>query len=181
MLFINRWAFRFVTPQGKRGNDYDLEIISHNQLRCGDTKCKLESTELSSATITNTLKNSRTQLPPDGPGVFFVKIPQKWMEHPDWQKITGQGAIDFFATGTQRVASTFFYVEPLHYRDGYLSQGHLYLEIMNQRHKLNRLFDWHLFERWKPPSIAPNTMPPFWIRLSNFPTGLPGVQSQKQL
>ncbi len=131
MLYINQWAFRFVKPQGKRGHDYDLEIICQNQLRCGDTKCKLESTEVSSATITNTLKNSRDQLPPDGPGVFFVKIPQNWMQHPDWQKITGQGALDFFAMGTQRVASVVFYVEPLHYRHGYLSQGHLRLEIIN--------------------------------------------------
>ncbi len=68
MLYINRWPFRFVKPQGKRGNDYDLEIICHNQVRCGDTKCKIESTELSSETITATLKNSRTQLPPEGPG-----------------------------------------------------------------------------------------------------------------
>jgi hypothetical protein len=58
MLYINRWPFRFIKPQGKRGNDYDLEIICHNQARCGDAKCKLESTELSSDTITTTLKNS---------------------------------------------------------------------------------------------------------------------------
>jgi len=174
MLYINRWPFRIVKPRGKRGDDYDLEIICHNQTRCGDTKCKLETTELSSATIEKTLKNSRDQLPPEGPGVFFLKIPQKWMQNPDWQRITGQGAVDFFARGTQRVASVVFYVEPLSYQDGYLGQGHLRLEIMNPRHKLAKLFDWYLLERWKPPPVAPNTMPPFWVRLSNFPTGLPG-------
>jgi hypothetical protein len=174
MLYINRWPFRFVKPQGKRGNDYDLEIICHNQTRCGDTKCKIESTDLSSETITSTLKNGRTQLPPDGPGVFFIKLPQIWMGHPHWQRTTGQGAVEFFAMGTQRVASVVFYVEPLHYKDGWLSQGHYFLEIMNARHKLSKLFDWRLFERWKPPPVATNTMPPFWIRLSNFPRGLPG-------
>jgi hypothetical protein len=176
MLYINQWPFGFVKPQGQRGNDYDLEIICHNQKRCGDTKCKLESTEISSATITNTLQSSRDQLPPDGPGVFFIKIPQIWMANPDWQRITGQGAIDFFAMGTQRVASVVFYLEPLQYRDGLLGQGHLYLELTNQRHRLSRMFDWRLFERWKPPAVSPNTMPPFWVRLSNFPTGLPGYK-----
>ena len=176
MLYINEWPFRFVTPRGKRGDDYDLEIVCYNQQRCGDTKCKLESTELSSSTITSTLKNSRDQLPPDGPGVFFIKIPQRWMANPDWQRITGKGAVDFFETGTQRVASVVFYVEPLQYQSGWLRQGHLYLEIMNPRHRLSRLYDWRLFERWKPPPVALNTMPPFWIRLSNFPTGLPNYR-----
>jgi hypothetical protein len=81
MLYINQWPFKFVKPQGKRGNDYDMEIIRNNQIMCADTKCKIEATELNSGTITSVLKNGRTQLPPDGPGVFFVKIPQKWMDH----------------------------------------------------------------------------------------------------
>ena len=174
MLHINNWPFRMIKPRGKRGDDYDLEIICHNQTRCGDTKCKLESTELSTATIESTLKNSRDQLPADGPGVFFLKIPQTWMTNPDWERITGEGAEAFFARGTQRVASVVFYVEPLGFRDGYLTQGHLYLEKMNNRHRLTKLFDWHLFERWRPPPVAPNTMPPFWIRLSNFPSRIPG-------
>ena len=174
MLCINSWPFRIIKPRGNRGDDYDLEIICHNQTRCGDTKCKLESTELSSTTIEKTLSNSRDQLPPDGPGVFFLKIPQKWMYNPDWERITGQGAVDFFARGTQRVASVVFYVEPLHYRDGTLSQGHLRLEVMNPRHKLSKLFDWYLLERWQPPTAMPNALPPFWIRLSNFPRWIPG-------
>lgn len=121
--------------------------------------------------ITTTLKNSRTQLPPDGPGVFFIKIPQKWTECPDWEKQTAQGALDFFSMGIQRVASVVFYVEPLHYKDGRLAQGHLFLEVINPRHKLASRFDWRLFERWKPMPSSPHGMPPFWLRLSNFPSG----------
>ncbi len=95
------------------------------------------------------------------------------MENEGWQRKTAQGAIDFFAMGTQRVVSVVFYVEPLHYREGWLSQGHEYLEVINPRHKLSRLFDWRLMENWKPPSVSPNAMPPYWIRLSNFPQGCP--------
>lgn len=180
MLYINSWPFRMVKPRGKRGDDYDLEIICHNQTRCGDIKCKLESTELSSSTIEKTLKNNRDQLPPDGPGVFFLEIPQVWMSNPGWQKITGQGAMDFFARGTQRVASVVFYVEPLSYRDGKIGQGHLRLELMNPRHRLAKAFNWHLFEKWQPPTIAPNTLPPFWVRLSNFPRWIPGHEQEWQ-
>ncbi len=176
MLYINRWPFKFIKPQGKLGNDYDMEIIAHNQTMCADTKCKIEATDISSNTITSTLKTGRTQLPPDGPGVFFVKIPQKWMQNPNWKAITTQGARDFFAMGTQRVVSVVFYLEPLSFRDGYLGQGHLFKEIINPRHKLGAAFDWRLFERWKPPAVSPNSMPPFWARLSNFPTGLPGYR-----
>jgi hypothetical protein len=179
MLYINRWPFRIVKPRHKRGDDYDLEIICHNQTRCGDTKCKLESTELSSSTIERTLTHSRDQLPPDGPGVFFIKLPQTWMANPDWQRITGQGAVDFFAKGTQRVASVVFYVEPLSYQNGYIGQGHLYLEVMNRRHKLATQFDWRLMERWKPPQTAENTMPPFWIRLANFSKRLPEYEKER--
>jgi len=180
MLYINQWPFRFVKPQGKRGNDYDLEIEFYEQKRCGDAKCKVESTDISSETVTQTLKNSRTQLPPDGPGVFFMKIPQKWMGNPEWQRITVEGALDFFAMGTKRVLSVVFYVEPLHYKDGFLAQGHLYHEVLNPRHKFSGHLDWRLMDRWKPPAKSPNGMPPFWIRLSHFPTGLLGFGQSKQ-
>jgi hypothetical protein len=177
MLYVNRWPFKFVKPRGNRGNDYDMEISRNNLTMCADTKCKIETTDLSSKTITSTLENGRTQLPPGGPGVFLVKIPQKWMENPDWEQITVQGARDFFAMGTQRVVSVVFYMESLHYQDGWLGQGHLFKEIINPRHKLGQGTDWRLFEKWKPPPVAPNTMPPFWARLSNFPTGLPGYRA----
>jgi len=141
MLYINEWPFRLIKPQNKRGDDYDLEIICYNQTRCGDTKCKLESTELSTATVAKTLKNSRDQLPVDGPGVLFIKIPQQWTVMPDWQKIVGQGAVEFFSRGTQRVASVVFYLEPLHFKDGWLMQGHERLEVANPRMRWCELFD----------------------------------------
>jgi len=75
MLYINDWQFRFVVPVGRRGNDYDFEIYYEGQRTCADAKCKIESTPLSAGTITNTLSKGRDQLPADGPGIFFVKIP----------------------------------------------------------------------------------------------------------
>ena len=95
MLYANEWQFRFVLPQGRRGDNYDLQIRYNNQLVCADVKCKIDSPVPDPNTITNTLKSSRTQLPDHKPGVFFIKIPQRWMEHRGWQKATVQGATDF--------------------------------------------------------------------------------------
>jgi hypothetical protein len=46
--------------------------------------------------------------------------------------------------------------------------------FLTPRHKLSALFDWRLFEKWKPPPVSPNAMLSYWVRMSNFPTGLPG-------
>ncbi len=174
MLHINQWQFRFATPQGHRGNDYDFEIEYCGHLVFGDAKCKVEATDLSSKTITSTLSSSRTQLPSKGPGVFFIKIPQHWTSDPNWERITIQGALDFFAQGSGRIVSVAFYLEPLHYAHGILMQGHIFKEVTNPHHRHDKGLDWRFFERWKPPSDKLNSMPPFWIRLSNFPSGLPG-------
>jgi hypothetical protein len=174
MLYINEWPFRIIKPCGKRGDDYDLEIICHNQTRCGETKCKLESTEMSARTVFKTLKNHRDQLPEDGPGVFFIKVPQQWTMAPslDWREVATEGALEFFSLGTERVASVVFYVEPLHYKDGWLSQTHQRLEVANARMRWCKLFEWELFNKWHPPFGSPDGMPPAWMRLYNFPSEL---------
>jgi hypothetical protein len=171
MLYANQWPFRCVKPRGKKGDDYDLEISCDGYTRCGDTKCKLESTVQTTASITSTLKKNRNQLPPYGPGVFFIKIPQTWIDVANWQNIVGQGALDFFAMGTGRVASVVFYLEALRFKDGMLGQTQAWLELINPRHPLANKSDWHLFTQWRPPQTSPDSMPRFWIRLSNFPKG----------
>jgi hypothetical protein len=71
--------FRFVRPQQKRGNDYDLEFFFHDgTIGYSDTKCKIESEKYRPSTITNTLDKYRNQLPAGKPGAFFIKIPQQW-------------------------------------------------------------------------------------------------------
>jgi hypothetical protein len=51
------------------------------------------------------------------------------------------------------------------------SAGASLLEIINPRHQLAGRFDWRLFENWKPLPSSPHGMLPFWLRLSNFPSG----------
>ena len=184
MLYANDWSFRFIVPQGKRGDNYDLQIRCHNQTVCADVKCKINSLVPDSNTITNTLKDSRTQLPADKAGVFFVKIPQEWMKHAGWEKATVQGAKDFFLQGTGRIVSVAFYAEPIHLLGNIAQQGHHFYEVVNPRRRFGRNIDWKFFQRWLPANVgAPNSgswnaMPPKYIRLFQFPKGLIGHEKE---
>lgn len=184
MLYANDWPFKFVVPQGKRGDNYDLQIHYNNLWVCADVKCKIESPIPDSKTITNTLKHSRTQLPADKAGVFFIKIPQRWMEHRGWEKVTINGAIDFFKQGSGRVISVAFYAEPIHLVGNFgnarggqalAQQGHHFFEVANPRRRLATHLDCRFFNRWRPASqVSWSTMPPKYIRLFEFPKGLIG-------
>ena len=64
MLHMHGVKFHFVAPLGKRGSDYDIEIECTDGLTiCADAKCKIQSTEFSLKTISNTLHDARTQFP----------------------------------------------------------------------------------------------------------------------
>ena len=187
MLYANDWTFRFVSPSGGRGDDYDLQIRYWNQAVCGDVKCKIESPIPDSNSITRTLTRSRDQLPADKPGVFFVKFPQSWMEHPDWQRTTVQGALDFFAQGTGRIISVAFYVEPIRLigmvteegRHYVAQQGHYFYEIANPRRRFCQHVDCKFFEVWRPTVHASwSAMPPKYIRLFEFPKGMVGHEKE---
>jgi hypothetical protein len=92
--------------------------------------------------------------PKDGPGVFFVKLPQEWMNHQGWQRATVQGARDFFAEGTGRISSVVFYLEPIELLDfvaedgrHYVAQqGHYFREEANPKRRYGKDLDWKLFE-----------------------------------
>jgi hypothetical protein len=64
------------------GKNYDVELFHPNgELICADTKCKVETTAISDATVAHTLRHAqRKQIPSDGNGIIFVKVPQRWMD-----------------------------------------------------------------------------------------------------
>jgi hypothetical protein len=172
MLYCNDWTFRFVSPTGVKGADYDFEINYYNIRVCADAKYKIEATELSANTVTKTLAGSRQQLPADKPGVFFVKIPQNWIETPQGQEITIRGVEDFFAQGSGRVASVSLYCEALYFSNGILNQRQGFHEIANPRRRFGKDRDWNFFKKWKAPAGAADAMPPKWIRFANFPKSI---------
>jgi hypothetical protein len=178
MLYVNDWPFRFVVPKGKKGEDYDFEINYYNNRVCADAKCKIETTELSASTITRTLTRSRTQLPADRPGVFFVKVPQNWIETREGQQTTIDGVQDFFAQSSGRIVSVALYGEALYFNNGVLQQSLARYEIANPKRRFGSELDWRFFDKWKPQANNLSALPFEWIRLANFPDGMRGHEKE---
>jgi hypothetical protein len=179
MIFANDWPFKFIVPIP--GRSYDYEIQYGGFTVCADTKCKIDSLVPDSDSIKNTLHRSRGQLPKDNPGIFFVKLPQEWMNHQGWQGASVQGARDFFAEGTGRISSVVFYLEPIALLDfvaekgrHYVAQqGHYFYEEANPRRRCGKDLDWKLFEKWRPTDyVSWSAMPTKYARLFEFPKGI---------
>src|SRR5271169_6886996 len=109
-LFLHDIAFKFVRPSGVKGEDYDFGIeYSDGREACADAKCRLENTEVRAETVKNSLNKARTNnLPPDKPGIIFVKVPQTWLEQQDVRKGI-YAVVDGFLRNTERVVSVVVY------------------------------------------------------------------------
>ena len=170
MLYLNQVPFRYVVPQKVKGLDYDVEVeYPDGVTACAEAKCSIESTELGANTIKNKLDRARQQLPPDRPGIVFVKMPPRWMDASEFLKITIDAAQDFLR-GTRRVVSVKFYVSPNLIEAGYLKQQHAYKEISNPNSNFESGRNWNLFRQWNLPPEC-NGMPPHWQRVLFFPDG----------
>ena len=172
MLYINGHDFRFVAPKGQRGDNYDFEIALDRWTICAEVKCKLEETEISAGTVLNVLSHSRDQVPPDKPGVLFIKVPQHWMAKYLYDQLLVETAREFFHKGTQRIVSVKYYIAPYELRDGRLGQGHFFKEVPNPNNRFDRNRSWELFNRYRPARGAWNAMPRKWLRLVDFPNSL---------
>jgi hypothetical protein len=75
-------AFRFRDETGIRGQDYDCEIrFGEGWIPC-EMKCKVDSTTLTSSTLTSAVSVARRQLPPNAPSIVFIRIPELWIRNP---------------------------------------------------------------------------------------------------
>lgn len=164
-LYIHDADFRFVEAKGTKRHDYDFEITYPGGLKvCADAKCKLESTEIRSETIKNTLNDTRRkQLPPDRPGIIFVKVPQRWLDVPTMGRAL-QDVGEEFLRGTGRVVSVKFYVSVLTLLDQRLLHVHRYKEISNPRNRFDSQKNWDIFKDYRVPESW-NGMPPKWHRI----------------
>jgi hypothetical protein len=179
MIYANGWPFVFVRP--RPGRTYDFEIQYGEWKVAADAKYKADSPVPDSEGIRKALGRSRSQLPKDGPGIFFVKLPPQWMDHPGWQEASVRGALNFFAQGTGRVCSVVFYLEPIHLTDfvaeegrhHIASQGHYFREVVNPGRRYGRELDWKLWDKWRPTDYASwSALPPHYARLFEFPRGI---------
>jgi hypothetical protein len=74
-LKVRRESFRFVVPQGRRGEDYDLEVRREAGTICCEAKIKLEDEELTEKGVYESLRRARSRnLPSAKPGVIFLRV-----------------------------------------------------------------------------------------------------------
>lgn len=80
---ILRWSdiqFRFVEAGGTLTKDYDIELfLPDGRAVCAETECKIDTTDATEATLANTLKHARKQLPGDRPCAIFMRVPGDWI------------------------------------------------------------------------------------------------------
>ncbi len=72
--------FRFITPCGIRGQDYEGELqTSANRSVCCEMKAKSEKTAAGTDALWRTLEKARRQLPKTRPSMILVKVPERWI------------------------------------------------------------------------------------------------------
>lgn len=102
-LFRVGLRFRIVSPTGKKGLDYDLEILNDDEFNIPcEVKSKAEEVELTQTTVLNSLKQACTQLPNDRGGIIFLKIPDDWVHNEEISRVI-QSALNRFFGQSKRV------------------------------------------------------------------------------
>jgi hypothetical protein len=166
-------TFRFIKPRRRRS--YDLEMTFSDGVKvCGETKCKLEETDITLNTIKRSLEQAQKQLPKRRPGVIFVKIPRRWLNDVEFATDLKTLTARFFGT-TKRVVSVKYYTStvtcdqlPFGERIG---ERMGYLEHSNTNHRFRKLRgrDWNIFLDEPPQApwavMSYNGMPLTWQRL----------------
>ena len=117
-------------------------------------------------TIRNCLNKARqNNLPPDKPGIIFVKVPQTWMED-DAVRDFMREVVEDFERNTGRVVSVVLYtitVSAMADREMVLMR-HRFLEYQNPSHRFDTTKTWTLFKDYKVPREW-GGMHPKWVRV----------------
>jgi hypothetical protein len=167
MLYCGSVSFRFVEPQQIKGLDYDIEItLPDDMVVCADAKCKVEATDFSVDTVSNSLEKARRQFPKDRPSIIFMKVPPRWMKQPA-PGLSLNAIAENFLRRTGRIVSVKFYFSNINYVGEALTHDHTFKEISNPNNRFDRSRDWNMFAEPQPPQ-GWNGMPPRWRRLLFF-------------
>jgi hypothetical protein len=166
-LYIHDIAFKFVKPTGTKGGDYDVDIgYSDGREACADAKCRLEGTEVRADTIKNSLdKARRNNLPPNKPGIIFMKVPQTWLEQDDVRRGI-YAEVEGFLRNTKRVVSVVVYATAaMELADQNMTLlRHRFNEFRNASHRFDRAKNWALFKDYRVPEEW-GGMHPKWQRV----------------
>ncbi len=166
-LYVHDIDFKFITPCGVAGNDYDYGIrYANGREVCADAKCRLEGTEMRAATILNALRKARTNnLPPDRPGAVFVKVPQGWLDDEAMRRGI-YAAVAEFLRNTKRVVTVVIYAVVVNElkEEKTMLMRHRFREFENSDHRFDRSKSWALFRDYEVPKEW-GGMPPKWHRI----------------
>jgi len=143
-------VFRFISPLGKRGENYDLEItFPDGRVALADTKCKLEETPFGEATISRTLSETTSQFPPNKPSIVFLKVPQTWLSREyggaPIQEALKKAAFRFLGATTRVVSIKYFFRNLVFTSHGLVFPTYEYLEFANIKSPLADAGSWKLF------------------------------------
>jgi hypothetical protein len=128
-------AFDLNTPEGKANADIDFVIYKKGMSIATEVKCKVESTAVSKNGITNRLKKAqKDQLPPDRPGVIFMRVPETWMPQGDADNLVEE-AVDKFLRGTSRVISVVVLTTRFDHSEQFISNFGNIAERVNPKQK----------------------------------------------
>src|ERR1700733_13175279 len=151
-LYIHDIALKFVVPTGVKGKDFDFGIeYADGREGCADAKCRLEDTEIRGETVMNSLKKARSNnLPPDKPGIVFVKVPQTWLEIDDVRHAI-YAVVEEFVRNTKRVVSVVVYAVVVSELPGQemMLMRHRFHEFINPSHRFDLTKNWALFKDYK--------------------------------
>ncbi len=166
-LYLHDIAFKFVTPTGVKGKDYDFAIeYADGREACADAKCRLEGTEMRADTVQNSLSKARSNnLPPDKPGIIFIKVPQTWLEREDVRRGI-YAVVEKFLRNTERVVSVVVYTTVVMEltEQRMMLMRHRFHEFLNAAHRFNKTKNWALFKDYKVPEEW-GGMHPKWVRV----------------
>jgi hypothetical protein len=179
-LYIHDVDFRYVIPTGKRGHDYDCAITYRDgRVACADAKCRVENSEMRPDAIYHALTTARRKnLPPDQPGIVFVKVPQSWLESEEERHGLVNVAQDFLRQ-TERVVLVALYVNVyfFHKQQQLMVFRHLVDEVENPKHRFDQTKSWRLFKGFSVPPEW-NGMPPKWQRIFSRGSDDPAYKTQ---
>lgn len=83
MLHDDGHRVAFVVPSHEKGQDFDLLV---DDVLATEVKAKEEGTQYTTSSLQNTLLTARPQLPPQGPGLVALRIPDAWGVDPAFAK-----------------------------------------------------------------------------------------------
>lgn len=87
---------------GVKGDDYDIDLWLEPETPLAiEAKTRAETGPFSDKRLTKTLENARTQLPKDGLGAVFVKIPTPWLDDAEYQQQHADVVEDFLRRTTR--------------------------------------------------------------------------------